>query len=195
MEKAHYRRLTVVACAVFCVVALLPAPAAAQADHLWWAEQLVNNVLPENNVYGGSPSYITWVDVDGATEYTNRTQCSSFLTRLLERAYGWTDDDIALWLGSTSPLGSHLEGARGARSSAWLKSPPETPLENANVSDCRRSSRSGRAIGSGSRRLGKRSAGRSGGALGTGEWTLTWVGTGVLGCILAWSSCARRKFP
>jgi hypothetical protein len=104
MEKARYYPLAVVACAAFCVAMLLPAPAAAQADHLWWAEQLVSNVLPENNVYGGNPSYITWVGVDGSTQYANRTQCNNFLTHLLKRAYGWTDDDIVLWLGSTSPI-------------------------------------------------------------------------------------------
>jgi hypothetical protein len=86
-------------------LALSPREAAAQTApaHLFWAEEIALNVLPGNNTYGTSPHYITWAGEGGATEYTNRTQCNSFLTRVLERGYGWTDTDIRLWLGSTSP--------------------------------------------------------------------------------------------
>ncbi len=100
---AHRRRRAALALTVLCFVALLAAPTAAQADHLWWAEQLVNNISPENNTYDANPSYVTWAGVGGATQYTNRTYCSGFLTQVLMQGHGFTGDDIAAWLGSTSP--------------------------------------------------------------------------------------------
>ena len=90
----------------FAAFLLSPGEAAAQAAppaHLLWAEELVDNVLPENNTYGTYPHYIHWEGEHGATEYKNRTQCNSFLTRLLQQAHDWTDTDIRQWMGSASP--------------------------------------------------------------------------------------------
>jgi hypothetical protein len=80
-----------------------PRSAAAQTAHLEWAEDLVSNVTPEDNEYDGTPSLITWAGVRGARRYRNRTYCATFLTALLRQAYGWTDEDLEGWLGSSSP--------------------------------------------------------------------------------------------
>jgi len=97
----------------FAAVLLSPGEAAAQTPppHLLWAERLIDNVLPENNTYGTSPHYIYWAGEHDATEYKNRTQCNSFLTRLLQQAYDWTDADIRLWMGSGSPSAAMYHAA------------------------------------------------------------------------------------
>ena len=85
---------------------LLSLPALAQPVapyHLWWAEDLVTHVDPANNAYGTSPSYVRWAGVAGATQYENRSLCTTFVTILLKQAYGWTDSQIRVWLGSGSP--------------------------------------------------------------------------------------------
>lgn len=82
---------------------LAPRPAAAHdADHLRWAESLVDNLDPENNEYSTS-SFMSWAGVAGARRYANRTQCATFLTELLKRSYGWTETSFNDWLGSRSP--------------------------------------------------------------------------------------------
>jgi len=42
-----------------------------------------------------SAAYIYWAGVNGAVDYENRTQCSSFLTKFVE---------VKLWAGTTAPL-------------------------------------------------------------------------------------------
>ena len=82
----------------------LAAPVSAGATaHLAWADELITHLQPENNEYASNPSYINWAGVDSATTYENRTQCSTFLTNLLKRAYGWDNAYFKSWFGSTSP--------------------------------------------------------------------------------------------
>ncbi|WP_437924923.1 hypothetical protein WMF37_38740 [Sorangium sp. So ce291] len=82
---------------------MAPRPAAARdADHLRWAESLVDNLDPENNEYSTS-SFISWAGVAGARRYVNRTQCATFFTELLKRSYGWTESSFDDWLGTRSP--------------------------------------------------------------------------------------------
>lgn len=88
---------------LLCSLALSPARAEAQPVFLGWAEELVDHVVPANNVYDTGPFYVTWAGVNGATQYENRTLCSNFLTALLMHAYGLTSTDIRYWTGSTSP--------------------------------------------------------------------------------------------
>jgi len=99
------RRMLEIACLVLPgLVWLSPRTAAAHhADHLRWAESLVDNISPENNEYNSSPSFISWAGVAGARRYTNRTQCATFLTELLKRGYGFTEASLNDWLGSRSP--------------------------------------------------------------------------------------------
>lgn len=78
--------------------------------HLCWAQELIDNLLPENNVYGTSPSYILWEGVNG-THHENRTVCATFLSCLLRQGYGWTTTDLRNWLGSTSPNSSMYHDA------------------------------------------------------------------------------------
>ncbi len=78
-------------------------PAVAIPAHLFWAEDVVDNIAPADNAYGTSPAYLTWAGVNGATAYTNRTQCSPFVTRVLKQAYNWTDQNFSTWFNSSSP--------------------------------------------------------------------------------------------
>ena len=75
----------------------------ADPDHVFWADDLVAHIAPDKNDYASSPTYVYWAGVNGAVAYENRTQCSSFVTRLLKQAYGWTDNDFTQWFNSTSP--------------------------------------------------------------------------------------------
>jgi hypothetical protein len=60
-------------------------------------------VAPASNAYGTNPNYIHWAGVGGYTVYENRTECSSFVTRVLMQAFGWTSTYFTSWTGSTSP--------------------------------------------------------------------------------------------
>ncbi|KYF75294.1 hypothetical protein BE11_06755 [Sorangium cellulosum] len=93
-----------IACLVISGLSWLsPRPAAARdADHLRWAERLVDNVAPENNEYS-TASFVSWAGVSGARRTMNRTQCATFLTEMLKRSYGWSESSFGDWLGSRSP--------------------------------------------------------------------------------------------
>lgn len=82
---------------------LSPVVSAAELPHVTWAESVALHVTPEKNEYGSNPTYVYWPGVNGATEYENRSQCSSFLTRVLKQAYGLDDDDFLAWTGSKNP--------------------------------------------------------------------------------------------
>jgi hypothetical protein len=86
-------------------------PAVATPAHLLWAEDVVEHIAPADNAYGSSPTYLTWAGVNGATSYTNRTECSSFVTRVLKQAYGWTNADFTAWFNSTSPTAAKYHDA------------------------------------------------------------------------------------
>lgn len=105
MRARQVLSILLTASPVLGAVLLSPCEAAAQSvpSHLLWAEELVDNLLPEYNVYATSPQYVSWAGEHSATRYENRTQCSSFLTRLLQQGYGWSDTTMRYWLGSTSP--------------------------------------------------------------------------------------------
>ncbi len=87
------------------LAASLFSASAAYADpaHVTWADDLVAHITPDKNEYANNPTYVYWAGVNGSTTYENRTQCSSFVTRLLKQAYGWTDSDFTQWFNSTSP--------------------------------------------------------------------------------------------
>ncbi|HSO00496.1 MAG TPA: hypothetical protein VLS89_19525 [Candidatus Nanopelagicales bacterium] len=88
---------------VLCSLTLIPARAAAQTEHMDWAQELVDHLSPTHNFYGSSPFYIKWAGVNGANQYENRTLCANFLTALIQQAYSLTSTDIRNWTGSTSP--------------------------------------------------------------------------------------------
>ncbi|WP_437875322.1 hypothetical protein [Sorangium sp. So ce513] len=93
-----------IACLVLAGLSLFaPRQAAARdADHLRWAESLVDNLAPENNEYS-TASFMSWAGVAGARRYMNRTQCATFLTGLLKQSYGWSESTFSGWMGSRSP--------------------------------------------------------------------------------------------
>ena len=81
---------------------LRPAVSAAP-PHLLWAERLVRDLRPEHNSYGGTPTVVQWRGVDGATRSQNRSVCSSFITALFRRSYGYDSDEMRRWLGRRTP--------------------------------------------------------------------------------------------
>jgi hypothetical protein len=103
MTCARRSRLVVVCLVATWIITLLPRTSSAEPAHLWWAETLINNIAPADNEYAGSPSYVTWSGVAGATRYSNRTHCNVFVNLMLQQAYGWTETDMIGWLGSRSP--------------------------------------------------------------------------------------------
>lgn len=74
--------------------------------HLDLSEQIVDEVSPEKNEYATDPSYISVEGVDGALSTENRTMCSSFVTEVFKKSYGYTSTDMKNWTGSTSPYAS-----------------------------------------------------------------------------------------
>ena len=71
--------------------------------HLLWAQRLVADLRPEHNSYGRNPSLVLWRGVDGAPISRNRSDCSSFITALWSRAYGYGSDQMRQWLGVAAP--------------------------------------------------------------------------------------------
>ena len=82
---------------------ILIMAAAVVVPHLLWAQRLITDLHPADNSYGRRPTIVLWRGLDGATRSRNRSDCSSFMTALLRRAYGLTHDDIRDWLGHSSP--------------------------------------------------------------------------------------------
>jgi hypothetical protein len=62
----------------------------------------VREVAMENNLYG-TPTAITWKGIDGATVSTNKSVCSTLVTKLLKQAYNFTNANFTTWTGETSP--------------------------------------------------------------------------------------------
>jgi hypothetical protein len=71
--------------------------------HLFWAERLVADLRSDDNSYGSSPTVVQWRGVDGAMRTRNRSVCSSFITALFRRAYGYSLADVGRWLGRRTP--------------------------------------------------------------------------------------------
>lgn len=72
--------------------------------HLDWAITLVKGLQTENTSYKHKNGYVKWKVEDGADDYESHTDCSGFLTALLEKAYGFTPDFFKQWLGRRRPL-------------------------------------------------------------------------------------------
>ncbi len=96
---------------IFAFLSAIAAANTAPTTHVSWAEILVTNLSPDKNLYASNPTYIYWAGINGATSYENRTQCSSFVTRVLKQAYQWTDADFHAWFGSNSPSAANYHDA------------------------------------------------------------------------------------
>ncbi len=102
------------------LMAISAASFAAPTEPVAWAEELVQNITPDHNTYDASPTYIYWAGVNGAVDYENRTQCSSFLTNLLKQSYGWDNSTFKAWFGSTSPTAAKYHDAIQAQNGFTL---------------------------------------------------------------------------
>ncbi len=106
-------------CYIRCILMIglmsISSAYAVVPSHLVWAENLIKNITPANNVYGTNPSYVYWANVNGARTYENRTQCSPFVTHILKQAYSWTDNDFKTWFGSTNPSAAKYHDAIAAQ--------------------------------------------------------------------------------
>jgi hypothetical protein len=67
-----------------------------------WAQRLVAEVPHDRNEYNWSPTYVVWTE-DNNGPARNRSVCSSFVTHVLERAYGIDVDQIAARFGLKNP--------------------------------------------------------------------------------------------
>jgi len=77
--------------------------AALVIPHLVWAQRLIVDLKPEHNSYGRNPTLVVWRGVDGAPSSRNRSDCSSFISALWRRAYGYGLDEMRQWLGDSTP--------------------------------------------------------------------------------------------
>lgn len=103
MKTHSFSRFFLCALTASLLLVALPRTASAQAFHLLWAEDLVENIEPALNTYGSDPSYVTWAGVGGAAVYANRSVSATFVTIILKQTYGLTDADFLAWFGSRSP--------------------------------------------------------------------------------------------
>lgn len=89
-------------------VPVSPAPDTASIPpHLGLAERMVNEILPENNSYRNGTPTVRFTGVDGATSMFNESDCSSFVTELLQAAYNLTDAQFSAWTGFRRPGPQH----------------------------------------------------------------------------------------
>jgi len=87
------------------LVAQLALPA-QEAAHLTWAKRLIEDIQSSNNFYGSHPTVVEWRGISGSSTSRNRSVCSSFITRLFNRSYGYGRSEMRNWLGSSSPSAS-----------------------------------------------------------------------------------------
>ena len=83
---------------------LMLSSQSAPPAHLVWAQRLLVDLQRQDNSYGSHPTVVQWQGVDGARRSLNRSVCSSFITALIQRAYGYRFDEMRHWLGTTRPL-------------------------------------------------------------------------------------------
>jgi hypothetical protein len=75
------------------------------------ADQLVANIPAAHNTYSYGTPVVTWAGLNGATTYSNSSDCSTFITMLMEQAYGFTSSQITSWTGSSLPQSKDLFNA------------------------------------------------------------------------------------
>lgn len=85
-------------------VATAGAQKAVPRTHLDWARTLVRELRPEDTSYQHKPAYVKWKGEGGARAYESHTDCSGFLTALLEHSYGFDQAHFERWLNTRRPL-------------------------------------------------------------------------------------------
>jgi len=80
----------------------------SQRPEVFWAERLVEEVAPQNNLYASHPTIVQWIE-DGTSPARNRSVCSSLVAAILERAYGLAETTIGQWFGTNAPYAVDYE--------------------------------------------------------------------------------------
>lgn len=90
---------------VSAIGALLPsspvkAQTSTQPKHLEDALLLLKELRWENNNYQHGIPDVTWKGVNGAADYVSKTDCSGFMSKLLQHSYGdyFTDERFKQWM-------------------------------------------------------------------------------------------------
>lgn len=90
---------------VSAIGALLPsspvkAQTSTQPKHLEDALLLLKGLRLENNNYQHGKPTVTWKGVNGAADYESKTDCSGFMSKLLQHSYGdyFTDERFKQWM-------------------------------------------------------------------------------------------------
>ena len=96
----RYRALLPVV-VVSTVASFATGAARSIPPNVLWAERMVDDVQPRNNLYGSHPTIVRWAEA--GREARNRSVCSSFQTQVFEKAYGLREADIARWFGLSNP--------------------------------------------------------------------------------------------
>ena len=105
----HSTRRTAAGAVAALVIALIssiglsPTVSAAAPSHLDWALDVALNVTPDNNEYASSSTYVTWPGVKGSKAYSNRSDCSAFVRRVLNQAYRLSSKETRRWMGDSTP--------------------------------------------------------------------------------------------
>jgi len=97
--------------ALFSLAIASSALADNYLTHANFAEQLINNVQPQNNTYDSNPTIVTWAGINGALIYQNRSTCSPFVTRVIKTAYNISDSTYKTWFNSSSPSSAQYHDA------------------------------------------------------------------------------------
>lgn len=83
-------------------VVVTPGSGSGTADWVTWPESLARNVHDVNNSYANSEQALSW-PINGVGIYSSRADCSGYVTRSLMKAFDFTAEDIAAWMGSKGP--------------------------------------------------------------------------------------------
>lgn len=76
--------------------------------HLADAQQLQENVLPEDNSYRHKNIDVSWKGSNGVLKYMCHADCSGLIDALLEHSYGYTKEELQTWIGGKRrPLSKH----------------------------------------------------------------------------------------
>jgi hypothetical protein len=71
--------------------------------HVALAQQMVSEILPANNSYTNGKPTVRFAGIDGATTMYNASDCSSFVTQLLQASYDISDATFTSWTGEADP--------------------------------------------------------------------------------------------
>jgi hypothetical protein len=89
--------------AVFTAAACRAYADPSKITHLDLAKTLVGEIQPDKTGYRHKNGFVKWKGYSGADDFESRTDCSGFVTALLEQAYCLTPGYFEEWLGKRRP--------------------------------------------------------------------------------------------